>query len=69
MAVRFSSRHATRALDEYLAFRHRFRSLYAFDLDWSKVRDLLARLRTTWEQVEPDLAQIESFLRAVHAGA
>jgi hypothetical protein len=42
-------------LDEYLAFRHRYRNLYMFDLRWEPMRTLLERAPEVWARVRADL--------------
>lgn len=55
-----------RALEEFLRFRHLFRNLYGFELEWSRLRPLVARLPDTWGALARDL---EVFLRFVDAAA
>lgn len=50
------SESTARMLEPYLAFRHRFRNLYLFDLDAGLVAPLLADLPTAWEATAGDLA-------------
>lgn len=57
------SEDAARALDGYLGFRHRFRNVYGFDLDWAKIRALLEHLDETWALVGKDLGAFEGFVR------
>jgi hypothetical protein len=40
------------ALNEYLRFRHVFRSAYSFDLDWRKMSPLVLRLEETFQKLE-----------------
>ncbi len=49
------ARHSVRALDPYLAFRHRFRNLYLFDLDAALMVPLVAGIGGVWAQAERDL--------------
>jgi hypothetical protein len=42
-------------LDPYLAFRHRFRNLYLFDLDWQLMEPLLQQAAGVWRATEADL--------------
>lgn len=49
-------------LNEFLRFRHLFRNVYGFDLDWSKIRPLLERLPATWHVVRADLERFAEFL-------
>ena len=52
------------ALDEFLRFRHLFRNVYGFELEWARVRSLLERLPGAWSQVEADLDRFQGFLDA-----
>jgi hypothetical protein len=52
------------ALDEFLRFRHLFRNVYGFELEWPRVRNLLERLPTAWSEVEADLDRFLAFLDA-----
>ena len=61
-------RETSLALDEYLRFRHLFRSLYGFELDWSRLRPLLARLPATLSSVEADVGGFLGFLDAAASG-
>lgn len=59
-------REATaRALDEYLRFRHLFRSLYGFELVWERIVPLLEALDATHALVTSDLEAFDAFLEAV----
>lgn len=52
-----------RLLDDFRAFRHKFRHTYAFELDWEKEQIVARRLLRTWtlfeKQMNDFLAQIE----------
>jgi len=52
------------ALAEFLRFRHLFRNLYGFELEWPRLRALLARLPATWRALESDLRTFLDFLDA-----
>ncbi len=52
------------ALGEFLRFRHLFRNLYGFKLEWTRIRSLLDRLPETWKAVEADLDRFLAFLDA-----
>jgi len=52
------------ALHEYLRFRHLFRNLYGFELEWNRIRPLLERLPPIWEEVRSDLDSFVQFLEA-----
>ena len=57
------------ALDEFLRFRHLFRNVYGFELEWPRVRTLLAALPRAWSSVEADLERFLAFLdEAASAG-
>jgi hypothetical protein len=51
-----------RVLEEYLRFRHAFRDLYGFELEWPRVEALLARLPGAWAQVREDRAAFVELL-------
>lgn len=53
-------------LDDFLAFRHRIRNLYAFDLDAIRLKRLLDRLPNTVSQTRQDL---ENFCQLLDAAA
>ncbi len=53
-----------RALDAYLAFRHRFRNLYLFDLDAGAMAPLVARAPEVWTDAERDLRRFVGDLLA-----
>jgi hypothetical protein len=46
-----------RSLSRFLAFRHRFRNLYLFDLEPAPVGALVAELPGTWAAVRTELGQ------------
>ena len=47
-------------LNEYLRFRHVFRTAYSFDLDWQKMSPLVLRLEETFQKLGKAL---DGFLR------
>lgn len=49
-------------LDEFLRFRHRFRTLYAFDLEAEPMRALLAKVPVAHAAVADDVARFLEFL-------
>jgi len=53
-----------RSLARYLDFRHRFRHLYFFDLEWVDVEPLARDLATAWPPVR---VEIERFLASLPA--
>lgn len=50
-------------LQEYLAFRHRFRNLYGFELEWSRMRELVVGLPDVLERFE---MAIHMLLESLH---
>ena len=46
-------------LQEYLSFRHRFRNLYGFELEWGKMEGLVSQMGKTLERLQTCL---EDFL-------
>jgi hypothetical protein len=58
-------RETARALDGFLAFRHRFRNLYLFDLDAAPLRTLLDELPPCWTLTADDLRAFSDFLLAL----
>jgi len=51
-------------LSEYLAFRHVYRNLYAFNLRWERVKELAAGAVSLWPAVRADLDRFAGFLEA-----
>ncbi|MGH7899138.1 MAG: hypothetical protein ACREQQ_14375 [Candidatus Binatia bacterium] len=51
-----------RLLEEFLRFRHLFRSVYGFELEWPRLRALLERLPAAWESLRRDLEHFIAFL-------
>lgn len=58
-------KETARLLDEFLRFRHLFRNLYGFELEWPRVRELLTRLPAVWSEVDTDLERFLEFLDTV----
>ena len=56
------SSESVERLDEFLAFRHRVRNLYTFNLDPERLRELLERLPGAWQSVRADLEEFRSLL-------
>jgi HepT-like protein len=52
-------------LEEYLAFRHRFRNLYLFDLQPVPVLALAARAHEVWTKVHADLERFADTLELI----
>lgn len=49
-------------LDEYLRFRHLFRNIYGYELQWQRMRPLLEQLDHAWSLARTDLAAFCAFL-------
>jgi hypothetical protein len=64
--IRVETAHA---LDEFLRFRHLFRNLYGFELEWPRLHELLERLPQAWAGVDADLGRFLAFLEVAAAGA
>lgn len=56
------TRETARLLEEFLRFRHLFRSVYGFELEWPRLRALLERLPTAWGALHRDLERFVGFL-------
>lgn len=50
-------------LDEFLAFRHRVRNLYGFNLEAKRLRELLERLPKAWHNAREDIETFRSLLQ------
>jgi hypothetical protein len=59
------SEESARLLERYLDFRHKFRNLYFFDLDWALLRPLLVELCRVWAQVRGELERFSDWLGVV----
>jgi hypothetical protein len=51
-------------LAEFLRFRHLFRNLYGFELEWPRLQALVARLPDAWRALDADLRRFLGFLDA-----
>ena len=51
--------HLLEQLQQYLGFRHRFRNLYGFELEWARMEILVDELVPTFKEFKDNL---ESFL-------
>lgn len=49
-------------LGDYLAFRHVFRNLYAFNLRWDRVRQLAEGVPVLWARVRAELLVAAAFI-------
>jgi hypothetical protein len=54
-----------RQLDEYMRFRHLFRHIYGFDLDWERCQELLVNLPAMLEKLEQQLGVFDEFLQTL----
>lgn len=55
-------------LDEFLAFRHRVRNLYGFNLEARRLHELLERLPTAWQSARADIESFRSLLQRAASG-
>ncbi len=55
-------RGTVRILGEYLRFRHLFRNVYGFELEWERLQPLLERLPAAWITVQTDILHFIVFL-------
>jgi len=58
-----------RALLTYLKFRHIYRHMYGFRLDWARVRELGRGVPATWARVRVELLAFVDLLDALVSGA
>lgn len=58
-------REMIRQLDEYLRFRHLFRNMYGFDLEWERCQELLSDVPATFETLAQQLSLFDEFLRTL----
>lgn len=59
------ARATSTLVDPYLRFRHLFRNLYGFDLEWAQVQPLLAALTGAHAAVGADLDRFEATVLAL----
>lgn len=52
-------------LYDYLRFRHIFRHLYGFELEWKKMSHLINSIQDTYEKVNTQLKKFISFLEKI----
>jgi hypothetical protein len=62
-------RKTARQLDEYLRFRHLFRNVYGFDLEWERCRELLDDLPVTFGRLSQRLKTFDEFLHTLERKA
>ena len=58
-------RKTVRQLDEYLRFRHLFRNVYGFDLEWERCRELFSELPVVLARLEQQFGAFDEFLRTL----
>lgn len=56
------SHDVSKRLREYLEFRHRFRNIYGFELEWEKMKGLKDGLSSVAKDFKNDLAQFLKFM-------
>jgi hypothetical protein len=49
-------------LGEFLRFRHLFRSVYGFELEWPRLQALLEKLPSAWTALRRDVGRFLAFL-------
>lgn len=52
-------------LGEYLRFRHLFRHIYGFELNWNQCTPLAKNLKSLHKEIEEKLEELEEFLRKI----
>jgi hypothetical protein len=57
------SARSVERLDEFLAFRHRVRNLYGFNLEARRLHELLERLPEAWQSARADIETFRSLLQ------
>ena len=62
-------RETVRILGEYLRFRHLFRNVYGFELEWERLQPLLKRLPAAWVAFQTNIRHFLVFLdeASIHA--
>ncbi|HBR17605.1 MAG TPA: hypothetical protein DD725_08380 [Deltaproteobacteria bacterium] len=59
------SHDASKRLREYLEFRHRFRNIYGFELEWEKMKGLRERLPVVAEEFKKEMKQFLKFMQGI----
>jgi hypothetical protein len=57
-------RETVRVLEEFLRFRHLFRNVYGFELEWPRLRALARRVPRAWRLLKADVERFLQFLDA-----
>ena len=55
-------------LTEFLAFRHRVRNLYTFNLNASRLHELVERLPAAWESARADIEAFRNLMQQAATG-
>lgn len=55
-------------LNEYLRFRHLFRHIYGFELEWERIRPLLEALPEVMAEFKRQIGEFIDFLQALDGG-
>src|SRR3989304_4370711 len=59
------SHDVSKRLREYLEFRHRFRNIYGFELEWEKMKGLRERLPVVVEEFKKEMKQFLKFMQGI----
>ena len=59
------SKELTETLAEYLRFRHLFRNIYGFELEWERLQKLVEKLPSVYKDLESDLKKFRDFLAQI----
>jgi hypothetical protein len=59
------SQSVSKQLREYLEFRHRFRNIYGFELEWEKMKGLRERLPVVAEEFKKEMKRFLKFMEAL----
>ncbi|WP_201771673.1 hypothetical protein [Thermotoga sp. RQ7] len=57
------SKKLRETLDEYLRFRHVFRNVYGYLLQWERMKPLLEKAGAVYERFEEEIERFKDFLR------
>src|SRR3989304_7033408 len=55
----------SKSLRENLEFRHRFRNIYGFELEWEKMKGLRERLPVVVEEFKKEMKQFLKFMQGI----
>jgi hypothetical protein len=54
-----------KVLDDFRSFRHVFRHVYSFELDWEKERIVAGKFEQAISEIQKEMAEFISFLRTI----